>query len=157
MDLIAAQHQMTASKQAVQLLAAAVEAFLKQITVHALAATSSSHPFASISPSDPSPPQALAASSLNTLFTIAPFEIPAPTAAVTNLIVNVPDGDDDEDPLNAFPEVEKKMDTGQRQLARILLARSGVREALRETQSRHQRSLPGLRPKIATDVDTHMH
>lgn len=157
MDLIAAQHQMTASKQAVQLLAAAVEAFLKHITVHALAATSSSHPFASITPSDPSPPQALAASSLNTLFTIAPFEIPSPNAGVTNLIINPPDADDDDDPLSTFPEVEKKMDPSQRQLVRVLLSRSGIREALRETQSRHQRSHPGIRPKIATDVDTHMH
>ncbi|KAG8996328.1 hypothetical protein FRB90_012760 [Tulasnella sp. 427] len=156
-DLIAAQHQMTASKQAVQLLAAGVEAFLKQLTVHALAATSSSHPFASITPSDPSPPQALTASSLNTLFTIAPFEIPAPNAAVTNLIVNVPDGEDDDDPLNAFPGMEKKMNTDQCQMARVLLSRSGIREALRETQSRHQRGLPAIRPRIAADGDTHMH
>lgn len=155
MDLIAAQHQMTASKQAVQLLGAAVESFLKQITVHALAATSSSHPFASITPVDPSPPRPLAASSLNTLFTIAPFEIPAPNAAVTNLIVNVPDVDDDEDPLTSFPELEKKVSPNQRQMVRLLLSRSGIRQALRETQSRHQRGLPGIRPKL--DVDSHMH
>ncbi|KAG8890987.1 hypothetical protein FRB99_003847, partial [Tulasnella sp. 403] len=128
MDLIAAQHQMTASKAAASLLSAAVEAYLKHITVHTLASTSSSHPFASISPSDASPQPSLAPSSFTTLFTIAPFEIPNPNPVVMNLTVTGQEKSEPEEGEEVLRRLDVKLDPVNRQIVRVLFAKSGVRE-----------------------------
>lgn len=159
MDLIAAQHQMTASKSAASLLAAGVEvhdpfprtvrlslthqlqAFLKQVTVHALAATSSNHPFASISPADESPQRPLAPSSFSTLFAIAPFEIPMPTATVTDLMTLDKDAGEDEEEEDEYTRVVQKLDPTNRQIVQTLLSHSGVRAMLQPEPSRARKLL----------------
>ncbi|KAG8861448.1 hypothetical protein FRB96_002897 [Tulasnella sp. 330] len=127
MDLIASQHQMTASKPAVSLLAAAVEVYLKQITVHALTATSGSLPFASISPSEPNPHPPLSVQSFHTLFTLAPFEQPIPSASVTELMqIGGLDQEEDED----LRTLGRNLDPTNRQILRLLASRSGLKEGM---------------------------
>jgi hypothetical protein len=74
--LIASQHNLTASKRAIHLLASALEAYLKNLSMHALSLTSGCHPFSSIQPASPSPMTPLSLSAFETLFTISPSEIP---------------------------------------------------------------------------------
>ncbi|KAG8958954.1 hypothetical protein FRC03_008587 [Tulasnella sp. 419] len=140
MDLIAAQHQMTASKPAASLLAAAVEAYLKQLTMHALATTSTSHPFASITPSEPVSNPPLSVSSFHTLFTIAPFENPAPTASMTRLMMlnggreEADEYQDEEVYEGATTEATSALgryDAGTRQIVKMLMGRDGVREMVK--------------------------
>ncbi len=145
MDVIASQHQLTASKPAAALLAAALEvrdssnlfecsssvcgqAYLKQITIHALASTSSSHPFTSITSSQPPSAQpTLDNSAFNTLFTLAPFESPIPTAAVTQLLLAADDDEVEEEGEEEVQKYTRFLEPSNAQMVRTLMSISGVK------------------------------
>jgi len=141
-SLIASQHNLTTSRPVAALATAAIEAYLKQLSIHALTLTSSSHPFTSISPASaqntstlppsliPSHSQStLTLSSLLSLLTVVPASLPTPSAAVDKLFLrgpnlDVPDGHRQKSEL----AMESGLDEGLAQYWALLSARSGVRD-----------------------------
>jgi len=141
-SLIASQHNLTTSRPVAALATTAIEAFLKQLAMHALTLTSSSHPFTSISPASgqnastlpssliPSHSQStLTLSSLLSLLTVVPASLPTSSAAVDKLFLrgpdlDAPDGHRSESEL----AMESGLDEGLAQYWALLSARSGVRD-----------------------------
>jgi len=120
--LIASQHQLTTSKPVISLLAAAIEAYLKQLSMHALSLTSAAHPFTSISPSGPVTLRPLSLQSFNTLLTLAPSDVPNPSAVAMKLHLSQGEEDVLEEPG------EGSLDDPVGQLWSILGSRSGVKD-----------------------------
>ncbi|KAJ3508728.1 hypothetical protein NLJ89_g5597 [Agrocybe chaxingu] len=137
MNLICAQNNLSAPSRSVpNLMMLACEAKLKQLITHALTLTSTSHAISSITPSSsmPQPPGAahhhfphrppvLTAASLQTLFTIAPADLPNRSAAAMRF------ADDDSDNVSVLKDREVR---DQRwQIMALLGERSTVRDQLK--------------------------
>jgi len=150
-SLIASQHNLTTSRPVASLATAAIEAYLKQITMHALTLTSSSHPFTSITPASANTgsstfphsgsniqhPSTLSVSSFISLFTVVPSSNPGPSAAIDRLFLEGGRLDGlDADRRDGRQDVEDALDAGLDEgLAQywgLISARSGVRDFLRE-------------------------
>src|SRR5258708_4485089 len=113
--------------------------------MHALSLTTSSHPFASISPSNPfshSPYHSshnsttLKLSSILSLLTIVPSSLPTPSAAADRLFLRGAEPDPPDDTRRAAEtaiEMGEKMglDEGLAQYWALLSSRSGVRDWLK--------------------------
>ncbi|KAF9517962.1 hypothetical protein BS47DRAFT_1338832 [Hydnum rufescens UP504] len=141
-SLIASQHNLTTSRPVAALATAAIEAFLKQLAMHALTLTSSSHPFTSISPASgqntSTLPSSLIAShsqstltlsSLLSLLTVVPASLPTSSAAMDKLFLRGPDLDaSDGRRSESELAMESGLDEGLAQYWALLSARSGVRD-----------------------------
>ncbi|KAG6919533.1 hypothetical protein DXG01_005123 [Tephrocybe rancida] len=136
MNLISAQNNLNAPARNVpSLMNLACEAKLKQLITHALTLTSTSHAISSISPSTSSnpihrPPPVLSTSAFQTLFTIAPADLPNKSATAMRLALGETDAVDD-----TYHDIALLQDREVRdqrwQIVALLAERSAVREGLR--------------------------
>ncbi|KAJ7632105.1 hypothetical protein FB45DRAFT_493443 [Roridomyces roridus] len=137
MNLICAQNNLGAPNRAVpSLMNLACEAMLKQLLSHALTLTASSQTIPSITPSTSRSAYSrthpvLTTASFNTLFTIAPADIPNKSAAALRLgFMGEDDGMADND--NDVALLKDREVRDQRwQILALLAERSTVREVLR--------------------------
>ncbi|KAG6854519.1 hypothetical protein C0991_005431 [Blastosporella zonata] len=136
MNLISAQNNLNAPARNVpSLMNLACEAKLKQLITHALTLTSASHAISSISPSTSSnslhrPPPVLSTSAFQTLFTIAPADLPNKSATAMRLALGETDVmDDTYDDIALLKDREVR---DQRwQIVALLAERSAIRDGLR--------------------------
>ncbi|KAF8074822.1 transcriptional regulator of RNA polII, SAGA, subunit-domain-containing protein, partial [Lyophyllum atratum] len=136
MNLISAQNNLgPPARNAPSLMNLACEAKLKQLITHALTLTSTSHAISSISPSASNqtnhrPPPVLSASAFETLFTIAPADLPNKSATAMRLALGETDVVDD----NHHDVVllkDREVRDQRWQIVALLAERSAVRDGLR--------------------------
>ncbi|PCH44243.1 hypothetical protein WOLCODRAFT_76347 [Wolfiporia cocos MD-104 SS10] len=127
-NLISAQHNLGAPSKAVSsLMMLAFEAKLKQLIMHALSLTSTSHAIASIrTASKGSTNYPLSVSSFDTLFTISPAVLPNKSAAAMRMALGDSEAYEEEVPLK-----DRDVHDARWQLFALLSERSTVKEALR--------------------------
>jgi hypothetical protein len=132
-NLIAAQHNLgTPNRNVSTLVHLACEVKLKQLITHALTLTTQSLAISSVSTKSSSSsahqPKVLSTAAFETLFTMAPADLPQKSAAAMKLAL----GDrEDEDEDDGIP-ILKNRETGdpKRQILALLAQRSAVKETL---------------------------
>ncbi|GLB41952.1 putative transcriptional regulator of RNA polII, SAGA, subunit [Lyophyllum shimeji] len=136
MNLISAQNNLgPPARNVAALMNLACEAKLKQLITHALTLTSTSHAISSISPSAPTqhthrPPPVLSASAFQTLFTVAPADLPNKSATAMRLALGETDAVDENH--HDVPLLKDREVRDQRwQIVALLAERSIVRDGLR--------------------------
>ncbi|KAF5383845.1 hypothetical protein D9615_003650 [Tricholomella constricta] len=136
MNLISAQNNLgPPARNVPSLMNLACEAKLKQLITHALTLTSTSHAISSISPSASTdtlhrPPPILSPSAFQTLFTIAPADLPNKSATAMRLALGETDVVDD----NHHDVVllkDREVRDQRWQIVALLAERSTVRDGLR--------------------------
>ncbi|KAF8308221.1 hypothetical protein DL93DRAFT_2087244 [Clavulina sp. PMI_390] len=137
-SLIAAQHNMKINRAVPALASAAIEAFIKQLSMDALALTvsplavsnaSSSNPLSTHLPSSATP--TLSLSSFAALLTVVPSSLPHPSAAADKLFLRGTLPDEPDDTRQRVQQaVEAGLEPDLAQYLALLEMRSGVREYL---------------------------